>query len=71
MFTDLQIESYVKQPYKCPYCGRREIEGLFDFTGEMEFVYQTVYCFDCKNEWVETYVIHTIEPVGQALKETA
>jgi transposase-like protein len=69
MFTDLQVQRYVKHPFHCPFCSSIDIEGWGDFSSEESFVFQTVSCHSCQELFVETYVIEHVEVAGQALKE--
>ena len=67
LIPDEVVAKYVADPFHCPACSSRDIVAQGDFTGDGQFVWQTVDCESCGEQWLESYAIQSIESTGFAL----
>jgi len=59
MLTEKMKKNYLKNPHKCPKCGKTDIDARgFDF--EDEQVWSEVICNDCGFEWRDIYTLSDI-----------
>jgi len=60
--TKEQKETYLKDPYCCPYCKSKNIEA-----GSIEanegWAWQEVVCFDCHLRWRDVYTLTAVEDI--------
>lgn len=54
--TPKQTRDYLKQPFKCPYCGTDDINaGRPELTNTN--YYAKVECEECHEKWMDMYML--------------
>lgn len=60
-FTEQQIKDYLEELDKCPVCGSDHITANPDTEDwSDEDAWRTVYCKDCKHQWIESFKLWSI-----------
>jgi formate dehydrogenase maturation protein FdhE len=61
--TEKQKREYIQAKYnECPFCSSPHISADFSAHEGLQ-AWRTVRCQDCKGEWRDVYILHTVEDV--------
>ena len=66
MKNEIDLNRYLSNPDKCPFCGGSNITG-----GDADFdsikAWRNIQCLSCKEEWTEEFTITNVQVVPEDL----
>lgn len=64
-FNDSEVQEYLRNPNKCPYCRSTHICRTGADWEEVDFITHVIKCYDCEHKWAEVYNLVAIEVYGE------